>query len=326
MYDMDGFKEFLKKYKDDEKTTDKYLGIIHDLHKYLDQYNQGDEKYPMDVIRKFATDHIAGKEDALSRIIAVLRFFSYVDEKSIVTYFLTMTGTIGVLENIKARAERFADRETADRVFSGLKIPPLGSPYEMYPPAVEKMMKKLTDAVDGKTACKILAGNNHGLSAEGKALEKKRFDEIKDIDAYLIDYHDRKVKELQHHMEEDKIWFESKITPEIVKYVSDNPEVLGGVRIGDEIFVTKFPYDPENYLKEKDPVKKRYYGCHCAFARSSIIDGSAKIDPKWCNCSGGFNKHLFDVIFDADTEVRVTESVLAGDSRCRFAIKIPEDR
>ncbi len=324
MFNVDGFKEFLKKYKTDDKTTDKCIGIIHDPPSYLDQYNETGEKYPLDVIRKFTSDHIAGKDDAFSRIVAVVRFFSYADQKEIVTYFLTMTGTIGVLENIQKRAVEIAGKKTADKVFSKLDVPPLGSPYEVYPPVVEKMMGKLTGAVNEKTACKILAGNNHGLTAEGKANEKKRFNELKDIDAYLIDYHDRKVKELQHHMEENKIWFESKITPEIVEYVRNNPEVLGGVRIGNEIFVTKFPYDPENFLKETDPVKKRFHACHCPFARSSIIDGSANIDSKWCNCSGGFNKHLFDILFETDTEVRVVESVLAGDDRCRFAIKIPD--
>jgi predicted hydrocarbon binding protein len=32
---------------------------------------------------------------------------------------------------------------------------------------------------------------------------------------------------------------------------------------------------------------------------------------------------MFDVIFEEPTEVELLESVLAGDDRCRFRIKIP---
>jgi hypothetical protein len=32
---------------------------------------------------------------------------------------------------------------------------------------------------------------------------------------------------------------------------------------------------------------------------------------------------MFDVVFEESTEVEVLESVLAGNSRCRFRVRIP---
>lgn len=50
-----------------------------------------------------------------------------------------------------------------------------------------------------------------------------------------------------------------------------------------------------------------------------------EIPLDWCYCSGGFAKLMFDVVFGESTEVEVLQSVLAGDSVCRFRIKLPEN-
>jgi hypothetical protein len=71
---------------------------------------------------------------------------------------------------------------------------------------------------------------------------------------------------------------------------------------------------------------KRYYACHCPLVRASVLEGKPEISPTWCYCSGGFEKLLFDVIFDEQVEVEVLENALGGDLRCRFAIKIPEGK
>jgi len=71
---------------------------------------------------------------------------------------------------------------------------------------------------------------------------------------------------------------------------------------------------------------KRYHACHCPLARASILEGDPDISPTWCYCSGGFEKFQFDVIFDEDVGVEVLESALAGDQRCRFAVRIPEGK
>jgi hypothetical protein len=71
---------------------------------------------------------------------------------------------------------------------------------------------------------------------------------------------------------------------------------------------------------------KRYYTCHCPLVRESIITGYPKIPRNWCYCSGGYGKLRYDVIFEEPVEVELLESVLDGDLRCRFAIKIPEGK
>ena len=88
--------------------------------------------------------------------------------------------------------------------------------------------------------------------------------------------------------------------------------------------MTKIPFAPQAYLDAKDPLMKRYYACHCPVARESILATGEGVPPVFCYCSGGFEKMPFDVVFGEPVEIKVLESVLAGDLRCRFAITIPD--
>jgi len=127
-------------------------------------------------------------------------------------------------------------------------------------------------------------------------------------------------------MKQQRIWYEQEITPEVLEFVKNNQEIRTGIRHGTEIYLTKIPYAPKQYLKEKKPKLKRYYACHCQLARSAIRDGKPKISPTLCYCSCGFLKVGFDVIFGEPVKVQLLESALKGDMRCRFVINIPRGK
>ena len=175
--------------------------------------------------------------------------------------------------------------------------------------------------------CKeILTWNYHKIPVESFSEKKKRFESSKTIDEYLMNEHKRLIMELESCMKEGKIWYEQKITPAILEFVQNNQEICTGARYGNNIYITKIPYDPEQYLKENDPNLKAYYACHCPLVRSALLDEKIKIPSIFCYCSSGYEKLPYDVIFEENVEVELLESVLNGDYRCRFAIKIPEDK
>jgi len=317
------FRVFLKQHPREKDKIDIFIKIAEDFTRRVSLEGSTGEK--KQALKGYLQEHVAGKGEAFLMLIALIRYLTFTNEKKLVTYIMTLAGTLGVLEHIKKSATEIAGEETTKKIFKNIVPLPTGTPYEKYPPLIEQFMKQMTTAVDEGTACRIMAGNHHEIPDESKWGERDRFIELgRDIDIFLKDYHERKVEELDRCLRENKLWYETVITQEVVDFVRNNPEVLGGVREGNEIFVTKFPYNAPAYLRETDPLIKRYHACHCGFARSSIIDGTAEIPRLWCFCSGGFNKHLFDVIFERSTQVRVVESVLTGDKRCRFAVTIPE--
>jgi hypothetical protein len=210
------------------------------------------------------------------------------------------------------------------RVLDGIVFPPPGTPPESYPAAAEPFVRALVREIGVGRAERVLTWNVHGIPASAFAPERERLLELGSIDTWLLDYHERQVRVLARHAEEGTLWFEQKITPSVVEFVRTHPEVQGGVRDGDDIYVTKIPYDPDRYLKSSDPLERRRLACHCPLAASSITTNGAGVPAAWCACSAGFVKFMFDVVFGQETEARVVSSVLGGEDVCRFAIRIPE--
>jgi len=126
-------------------------------------------------------------------------------------------------------------------------------------------------------------------------------------------------------MQRGELFFNQEITEDVIHYVKNNPEILHGVRQGSIVYHTKIPYMTKEYLVEADETLKRYYGCHCPWVRESILTGKP-VSPAFCQCSAGFEKKAWEVIFGQSLKADVLETVLKGDRICRFAVHLPEDR
>ena len=80
----------------------------------------------------------------------------------------------------------------------------------------------------------------------------------------------------------------------------------------------------QEYLDATDDKMKRYYACHCAWARESILQGD-EVSSDFCYCSGGFTKQPWEAALDQHLEVELVKSVLRGDNECSFIIHLPAD-
>ncbi|MBN2851640.1 MAG: hypothetical protein JXQ23_02755 [Clostridia bacterium] len=264
---------------------------------------------------------IVEKKNNLETILALARYFYVINRQNIYIYFTKLLGGLGVLENIESRVKEFQGEQIRHRIFDDFLKPPLGTKKEDIPEYTKVLMKKLEANLDEKSYCKILAGNNHLVPREAMEAEKKLYEKSESLDTYLKERHQRKVAELQEYCDQKKVWYEQVITQEVVDFVKKNQEILSATRQGDILYVTKIPYEPDKYIKEEDQIMKRYYACHCTFAREAILKND-DVPYRWCYCSGGFAKFPFEVILDRELDVTVLKSALKGDDICRFAIKI----
>ena len=122
-----------------------------------------------------------------------------------------------------------------------------------------------------------------------------------------------------------QLFFAQEITAEVLDFIRRDPEMGGGRREGRIVYGTKIPYMTKQYLAETDPVMRRYYACHCPWARDAIKKADVHLAVAFCSCSGGYHKKPFEVVLGRRLRVDVLESALKGDMRCRFAIHLPED-
>jgi hypothetical protein len=172
----------------------------------------------------------------------------------------------------------------------------------------------------------VLAGNHHRIPAESLAGAKKRWEEAKTMAEFLKGEHQRLVNELEETMKSGRLWYEQVITPEVVEFVKGDQTIQNGVVKGNKVIKSKIPFDPDRWLREKDPKMKRYYACHCQLAREAILKGEEKPLGTFCYCSAGYEKYPLEIALGVPLKVEVLESVLSGGDRCRFAVTIPKDK
>jgi hypothetical protein len=211
-----------------------------------------------------------------------------------------------------------------DEVFAGIGVSSLGKPspekpYDMFP-----VIDRLIEQVGEKETERLLSACLRDLPDKYFRNERRKFAKARDIDDYLKKKHRSFVRWIRKCQREGELFFAQEITDEVVAFVKENQEIESGVREGNILYVSKIPYNAKHYLAETDPTLKRYYACHCPWAREAIKDGNIRLNAIFCNCSGGFHKKPWEVIFGQTLQVEVLESVLKGDFRCRFAIHLPE--
>jgi hypothetical protein len=112
------------------------------------------------------------------------------------------------------------------------------------------------------------------------------------------------------------------IDDETLEFIKRDPEMEGGRREGNKIYITKVPYHPLRYLHETDNKLKRYYTCHCPLVREAILEDQW-VSPEVCNCSLDHASHYLAGL-GIELKGEVLESAIKGDTRCRFVFYLPD--
>ncbi len=317
------YTDFLRSRNVDDDAINCALNNIADFEVYLAHTGKDIDSLQVPSVKKYFTALIADGENSIERFRDLARYFYATGQNEVYIYIISTVSGREVLESISDKLASNMDTRCRDSVFEGLDVPPLGSSPDTYPGNTCLLVNRLMD-LGADTCHDVLADNHHGISHDSFQKHIQWFKESNSIDDFLERLHAERIMILQQHLDEDKVWFEQEITPEVIELVKGNQEILSAVRDGEYLYITKIPYSPKNWLKETDTIMKRYYACHCPLAREAIIMNDMEIPMDWCYCSGGFGKLMFDIVFGESTEVEVLQSVLAGDSVCRFRIKLPE--
>jgi hypothetical protein len=186
-------------------------------------------------------------------------------------------------------------------------------------------MERMEERIGREGTRRILSSCLRDLEDEWFLDERAKYQQCENFDEYLKKMGQDFIKQLEDIKAKESLFFTQGITDEVIDFIKDTPEILSGVRKGNILYEMKIPYMTKEYLAEDDERMKRYYYCHCPWVRESIKTGEVIVSTEFCNCSAGFHKKPYEVIFEQPLEAELIETVLAGDSCCRFAIRLPEE-
>jgi len=324
--DEEGFKNYCLERKLSEKTIQAHVKIVKEFETFLkiNCQNRSITNATSANLNTFVRHLMEENRNTWDNLLSLVRYTRFINNKEIIAPLLDLLDGSDVLENLSNTIKQTVGEAKHKAIFDGVKLPPLGTPSRDKPKITRKFMENL-EAELGLSKCReILSSGPHASPKEQYLPEQKKFLEAKGIDDFLTKKHKKYVEELEEHMKQKTLYFTQEITEEVLDYVRKTPTCQVGVREGDIIYVTKIPYMAKEYLREKNPKKKRYYACHCPWVREAI-KSDLKISPNFCYCSAGFEKRLWDVIFGQDVKADVVRSVLKGDLVCKFAIHIPKE-
>jgi uncharacterized protein with NAD-binding domain and iron-sulfur cluster len=324
MMDRESFRDYLLARNASEEQIEQSFKIVEELEKFQQQSGSSGKPITGEEFTAFSAQMIARGENSFENYLALARYGRFTHNNDLFLPALDVLDGYEVFENLYKKVAAEIGSDKRDELFRSIDFPLIGTPHEKKTAVMQAALRKL-EAEIGKEPCeKILATGLRDLPDEGYQDEKAKYLECGNIDAYLARKGDDFIAELKQIKESQGFYFNQEITDEVIAFVESMPEIRQGVRVGNILYEMKIPYRAKEYLAETNPDKKRYYYCHCPWARSSLKEGTSSMTPIFCNCSAAFHKKPYDVIFGKPLKAEVVETVLQGDMWCKFAIHLPE--
>jgi hypothetical protein len=122
----------------------------------------------------------------------------------------------------------------------------------------------------------------------------------------------------EEHIEHFKrVWAESGDIDQLLDEMHGRVFGVKPVREGNVLYIQKMPRFPEEHANAKTPEEKKFYFCHCDYARSA-----SEISKTYCYCGAGWCKRIWEEVLGRKVRVDITHSVLQNDDYCRFAVHL----
>ena len=322
----DGYRSFLKERSISAGAIDAAVALIEQFESHLriEIQVRTAETATADDAKAFSEQLISDGGNSFGNYLALLRYSAFIRNRELYATILGLLDGAEAFGNLYTKLANVLGEAKRDAFFEGVIVPPLGTPNEKKPALVQRVLNRLE--TDDAEACKrILSTGLRDLHDEWYQDAVTQYASCRGIDEYLAKKSKSFLAEMERHKKEGKWWFVQEITDAVIAHVRQHPMMSSGIREGNIVYEVKIPYMAKEWLEETDPQMRGYYACHCPWVRESLRTGDITISPTLCNCSAAFHKRPWEIIFGKPLRAEVIQSVLHGDSQCKFAIHLPED-
>jgi hypothetical protein len=321
-----GFCLFLQSRRLSDQQVEEHLAIVSRFEEYLCQLTPplSLEDAGAEATQAFIDQLTKEGSNSYANLLALARYGLFSRNDAVYLAPLELLDGAEVFENLYRKVGEVAGESRQSEIFHDIPIPPLDTPNKQKTDLTRIVMERINQSLDPETHARLFSDSFRDLPDAHFEPDRLKYLEIGDFDQFLEYKRAEFIAQLEQLMAEGRPFFNQEVTQEVVDFVRADPEISQGVRDGNILYVTKIPYLAKQYLAETDPYKKRYYACHCPWARESLHEGETPVSARFCACSAGYHKRPWEVVFGQPLQADVLESALQGDLRCRFAIHLPE--
>jgi hypothetical protein len=321
---LDEYADYLRGRGVPEQAVRQQLWIVEEWIRFLEEAGVEDlSAAGMPQAQAFARRLIAEGRNTPGNFSALAGYSAWLGCRKAHVAWIELMDCRNALEVLAGEIERRFGVEKRNAVFPD-PLPPLGADEKERSAYTREVTRRMAQTIPAEEAQAAWFKVQHGIPPEHwrrmDEENKEKFLRCGSIDGFLARQRRERDDLLTRLHDEDRLWYTVQITDEVLEFIKSDPEMEGGRREGDDIFITKVPYNAVRYLAENDPVLKRYYACHCPLVRQAILDGNP-ISADVCHCSLGHASHYVAGIGRA-FRGEVLESVLRGGLRCRFVFHL----
>lgn len=276
-------------------------------------------------VELYAKKLIAEGRNTLENFSTLCEYCDWLGQRKLYVALIEIIDCQNALEVLAEHIEKKHGHEVLRQIISD-PLPPLGADEKERGAYTRKIMERMAQHLLPEQTSDAWYQVQHGLPARywnrHDQAEKEKYKQYGSIDEFLDAKRQERDVMLTKLRDKDELWYTVVIDDEVLEFVRSDPEMEGGRRDGNKIFITKIPYNAVRYLLESDPKLKRYFACHCPLLREAILNDQP-ISPEVCNCSLGHASHYLAGL-GLELNGEVLESAVKGDTRCRFVFYLPE--
>jgi hypothetical protein len=320
--DKQGFTALLRGFNFPEEGVTNSLAIAEKFEAFLGESGKAPTA---ETAWDFSRLLIKEKKNTWKDYFPLIQYSRFIKNRDMFAAFMELIDGGEVGDNLyRGIGEKFGVA-VRNEIYNGIGKCKLGTPTPEKPAFIHPILRRLEKKVGAKASKEFLSAGLRTLPARMYQNNRKEFLQAGDIDTYLKQQKDAFVNNLEDCKREGEWWFVQEITEDVIAFVRANPEIGAGRREGKILYETKIPYMAKEFLAAGSSLQRRYYACHCPWAREALKNGDVKLSKALCHCSSGFMKKPWEAIFRQPLKVDILESVLNGDERCRFAIHLPAE-
>lgn len=232
---------------------------------------------------------------------------------------------VNVMETLREETLKILGEEKWEEITYNIEVPEDDMEEEHLNHVTRELLKKFDNAVDSETCKKVFCNVKHGLKHSDFKWARDAFLQYKDLDLFCLAMQKENLHGFTEAAKSGEFFHGQPIDEAVLQFVKSQPFLLYGARDNNTIKATAIPCETQKYLRETDLNKKRYFACHCQFARKSILQKEGTVSSTLCNCSLGHTKIFWETVFDTPLQGEVISSVLGGELLCSFVIYLPDE-
>jgi hypothetical protein len=324
--DHQGYRQFLQSRKISPEQIEQFIHIVGEFEDFLSGCGRPGslKSATAEDVQAFSLVMIEKHLNIFENYRALALYGRFVKNRDMYVAVLQLVDGTEALDNLYKKLGEAVGIKRRDEVFTGIELPAMGTPSSEKPRFTQVVMEHLETMVGAEIYRGILSNCLRDLEDEEFLDDRKKYQDCKDLDEYLERCGREFIAQLEKIKEEGELFFNQEITDQVIEFVRSTPEIRQGVRDGNILYEVKIPYMAKEYLAETDEQMRRYYYCHCPWVRESLKTAKTQVSPTFCDCSAGFVKKPWEVIFGQPLQAEIVESVLLGDLWCKIAIHLPE--